>query len=160
MSIFLQGFIMLFISRFPCFFSFFSACLFLALSTSLHAEILGTSLRIWTTEPGQKSTSAYMILTSSRDSVLTNVTSPIAKQAAFFRTVRIGGTLRMNVIERLPLAAGSPVDFTTEGYQLVLSGLNHMIRPGEIVPVTLEFVEKNQSRQTVTLSLTGHFFNE
>ncbi|MPS49918.1 copper chaperone PCu(A)C [Methylobacillus sp.] len=140
--------------------SFFSVFLMLVFSTSACAEIIGTGLRIWTTEPGQKSTSAYMVLTASEDIVVLNVTSSRARQAAFFRTVRVGDTLRMKLMERLPLSAGNPVDFTAEGYQLILSGFDQVIRAGETIPVTLEFMGKDQHRQMVTLSFMGHPFNE
>jgi len=134
-----------------------AGCL-LALATSSYAEILATGQRIWTTEPGQKSTSAYMILTSSRDVVIVSVSSPHAKQAAFFQTVRVGGSLKMRMMDRLALAAGHPVDFTQEGYQLILSGLNHAIKQGDQVSVKLEFMEKDQRIQTVTFTLIGNSF--
>jgi copper(I)-binding protein len=127
-------------------------------SNIAQAEMIATDLKVWATDQGQHSTSAYMVLNASEDIHIVGVSTPVAKSAAFFQVFYLSGSVRMRMVEKLALPSGKTVDFANDGYQLILSGLKSRIDVGQTIPVTLHIVDRTNRPSTLQLTLTAEPF--
>jgi len=94
------------------------------------------------TVQGQRSTAAYMQLTSPTESALVSASSPVAKIVEIHEMKMEGGVMKMSAIRELALPAGKPVDLKPGGYHVMLMALEQPLKEGSTVPVTLTFQDK------------------
>jgi len=93
------------------------------------------------TVPAQQSATVFMRITASADTTLTGAATPVAKLAELHSMTQEAGVMKMRPLERLPIRAGTTVALTPEGTHLMLTGLAHQIREGDVVPISLSFVD-------------------
>ncbi|CAL94770.1 copper chaperone PCu(A)C [Azoarcus olearius] len=101
------------------------------------------------TVPAQKSTGAFMQLTSAQDARLVEVRSPVAKVVEVHEMAMEGDIMKMRAIPALALPAGKPVELKPGGYHVMLIDLPAQIREGDSVPLTLVIEAKDGKRESV-----------
>ena len=112
------------------------------------AQVAVTNAWVRGTVPGQKGTGAFMQLTSAADMTLIGVASPVAKIVEIHEMAVDGGMMRMRAVDKLALPAGKAIDLTPGGYHVMLMDLAQPLKEGDVVPVTLTFVDKAGKRIT------------
>lgn len=116
-----------------------------------HAEVKITDAWVKPTMPGQPVAGAYMTLVSDKDAHIVEMHSPVAGKTEIHSMSMEGNIMRMKRLERLPLKAGKPVELKPGGFHIMLMDLNHQIKEGEAVPISL--VAQDESGKKVTLSI-------
>jgi len=102
--------------------------------------------------PGQDTTVAYMKLNSSTNAALVRAQSPIAKSVELHSMRMDNGVMKMRDEPRLDLPAGKTVELAPSGQHLMLMGVAQPLKPGDTVPLTLTFEERNGTTSTVQVS--------
>ena len=129
--------------RFVC----FAALIGIALPAA--AEVSVTNAWVRGTVASQKTTGAFMQLSSPVDTALIAVTSPVAKIAEVHEMKMEGGVMKMNAVDRVAVPAGKPVELRPGGYHVMLVDLVAPLKDGDMVPLKLTFEEKGGKKQTV-----------
>ncbi|MFZ5512232.1 MAG: copper chaperone PCu(A)C [Pseudomonadota bacterium] len=101
------------------------------------------------TVPAQKTTGAFMTLTSDSDAAVIGVSSPLAEVTEIHAMHMEGGVMKMRALERLELPAGKAVELKPGGYHIMLLGLRRQPKKGEAVPITLRIEGKDKSVKSV-----------
>ena len=99
------------------------------------------------TVEGQTSTAAYLKLHSDTDARLISVTSPVAARCTVHEMTMNGNVMRMRTLDSLPIPAGRAVALEEGHDHLMLEGLVHPLKPGEVVTLTLTFTESSTAKQ-------------
>lgn len=131
-----------------------------AVKSSLLAALLGLSLQahaqtqvqdawVRATVPGQPATGAFMHLTSSTDARLVGVASPVAKMVQIHQSSMKDDVMNMQKVDAVELPAGKMVVFDTEGYHVMLMGLNAQVKEGDQVPLTLTVEDASGSTENL-----------
>jgi len=83
----------------------------------------------------------YLILEnrSERPLVLTGVSSPAFGEVDLHRTVSDHGVMSMRPVDRIVIAPHATLDFSVQGYHLMLMRPAHALAAGERVPIILHF---------------------
>ena len=91
--------------------------------------------------PGQKSSAAFMTLRndSATDHAVVSAESSTAKIVELHTHVKQGGMMRMRRIERIDVPAQDETVLKPGGLHVMLIELNHQLKAGENVSVTLVF---------------------
>ena len=103
----------------------------------------------------QKSTGAFMQLSSARPVRLVGVSSPVAGVAEVHEMKMDGGVMRMRAIEALELAPGQVVELKPGSYHLMLMELKSPIKEGDTVPLSLVFEGADKKRETVEVKASA-----
>ena len=130
----------------------FHACL-LAVSVSAaagaHAQVTVKDAWVRATVPQQKSTSAFMQISASRDYRLVSVSSPVTPLAEVHEMVMRDGVMRMRQLGGgLELPAGKTVELTPGGQHIMLMDLPQQVKVGDKVMLSLVFEDKAGKRET------------
>ena len=96
-------------------------------------------------KPGVKAAEAYMVLASTEGATLLGARSPVAAQARLYGPGPGGDCARAV----LALPAGIEVALRPAATRIVLSGLAHVLRLGERVPLTLTIETASSGRQEI-----------
>jgi copper(I)-binding protein len=100
------------------------------------------------TVESQMATGAFMRLTAATDARLLAARSPVAGIVELHEMAMENNVMRMREITRLDLPAGRTVELRPGGYHVMLMDLKRTLKPGEEVPITLDF-EQGGKRLTV-----------
>jgi copper(I)-binding protein len=100
------------------------------------------------TVKGQGASGAFLTLTSTEETKLVAVQSPVAKVAEIHSTKTDKGMSYMEHLPTLPLPAGKPVEFKPGGHHVMLMGLSKPLSKGDIVPITFTFEDARGKRTT------------
>lgn len=122
------------------------------LSLSAHAQVTVDQAWVRATVPAQKSSGAFMTVTSASDAKLVGVSSPVAGMAELHQMEMQNGTMRMHHVDAVDLPAGKAVDLSA-GYHVMLMDLKRQLKDGETVPVTLVVEGKGKKRANVTVQV-------
>ncbi len=100
-----------------------------------------TSAFAMSTPPGAPTGAAYLTIGARQHSViLTGARSPISEAVELHDMSMHNGMMRMRHIKNLEIAAGDSVEMRPgNGVHLMLIGLKHALKPGDRLPLTLEF---------------------
>jgi hypothetical protein len=109
---------------------------------------------VWVTgsTPSQKTTGAFMRLTSTRNLTLLDVASPAAKVVELHEMRRDGTAMRMRRIAKLELTEGKVVRLEPGGFHIMQFGLVQPLKKGDWVPLTLSFADPQGKRWTLAVS--------
>lgn len=107
----------------------------------------------------QKTTGAFMQLTSQQDARLLEVRSPAADVVAVHQMSMANNVMRMRAVPGLDLPAGTAVDLKPGGYHIMLVNLKQQIKAGDLVPLTLVFEDQDKQRQTIELQVPARPLN-
>lgn len=101
------------------------------------------------TLPVQKSSGAYMELTSSEAALLLSATSPLAGIVEIHTMKMEGDVMKMHAIPNLELPAGKAVKLAPGGYHIMLMELKQPLKKGDVVPITLKIEGRDKQVQNV-----------
>lgn len=101
------------------------------------------------TVPAQKTTGAFMQLSSPAGTRLVEARSPAAAIVEIHEMAMENNVMKMRAVSGVDLPANKPVALSPGGYHIMLIDLKAQARAGESVPITLVFEDKDKKRQTV-----------
>ncbi len=104
------------------------------------------------TVAGQKSSGAFLILTSTEDAKVVAVKSPIAKSAEIHMTESHHGMMHMHAVEALALPANKPVELKPGAHHVMLMGLTRTLGAGDTVPLTFIIEDARGKRSSVEVN--------
>lgn len=113
------------------------------------AQVVVTDPWVRGTVTGQEVTGAYMKLTATSPTTLVGVASPAAKTVELHEMAMEGGVMKMRALPKLSLAPGKAVELKPGSYHVMLMDLEHPLKDGETVPVTLIFQDASGKKSTV-----------
>ncbi|MGZ3181348.1 MAG: copper chaperone PCu(A)C [Telluria sp.] len=131
----------------------FVAALLLASAGAL-AQVTVRDAWVRATVPAQKTSGAFLTITSARDAQIVAVRSPVAATVEMHQMDMRSTTMNMRAVDAIALPAGKTVDFGAAGYHVMLMELRRQLKAGETVPLELLVEEKNKKRLTVTVQAT------
>lgn len=99
----------------------------------------------------QKSTGAFMQLSSAQGGRLLEVRSPVAEMVEIHEMRMDGTVMKMRAMPALDLPAGQSVELKPGGYHIMMMGLKAPVKAGDSVPLSLVFEAKDGKRETVEL---------
>ena len=117
--------------------------------SALAADLEVTAPWVRGTVPAQKSTGAFMQLTSKAGVTLVGVASPAASVVELHEMVMDNNVMRMPPVPRLELQAGKTVELKPGSYHVMLIDLKKPLTKGEIVPITLKVEGKDKKVEMV-----------
>lgn len=124
----------------------------IAASAAARAEVTVKDAWVRATVPAQKSTGAFMTITSTADAKVVAARSPVAKSTEIHESMVMGGHAHMHEVEALELPAGRPVQLKPGGYHVMLMGLERPVKAGERVAIELVVEGRDGRRATVEVS--------
>ena len=99
----------------------------------------------------QKSTGAFMQLTSAKAAKVVAASSPLAAMVEIHEMKMDGDNMKMRAVDALPLPAGQTVALKPGSYHVMLMGLKAPIKAGETVPLTLTVEGEDKQRTAVEI---------
>jgi len=131
---------------------------FLALAAGAHEYNLDklTIGHPWSTvtRGGLKTAAVYVTFvndgpTSDR---LLKVSSPIATSAMIHTNIKDGDVMRMRMMDSVEIPAGKTVELKPGGMHIMLEGLDHPLKDGEMFPLTLTLANEGDVKVEVMVS--------
>ena len=113
------------------------------------ADVTVTQPWVRGTVPPQKATGAFMRLQSTTDAKLVAASSPAAKLVEIHEMAMVNNVMRMRPVAEVALPAGKSVDFKPGGYHIMLMGIEHQLKDGDSVPITLTVRNADGKTQTI-----------
>lgn len=104
------------------------------------------------TVPGQPATGAFMHITSTTDSKLVGVSSPVAKSVQIHQSSMKNDVMSMQRVDSVDLPAARTVVFDANGYHVMFMGLAAQIKEGDQVPLTLTVENDQGVRESIEVS--------
>ena len=126
-----------------------AAALLFALALPAAAQVTVTDPWARATVAGQKTSGAFLQLTSATDAVLVGAASPVAKIVEIHEMKMDAGVMKMAAVDKLPLPAGKPVELAPGGYHVMLMDLTRPLKAGETIPLTLTIADPAGRTQKV-----------
>lgn len=108
------------------------------------------------TVPAQKTTGAFMTITSDTDATLIGASSPVADTVEVHTMQMEAGVMKMRAINRLDLPAGRAVELKPGGYHIMLIGLKRALSKGDAVPLKLQIEGKDKSVLEIDVQAQVH----
>jgi copper(I)-binding protein len=121
------------------------------LGLSLHAQAQTQVEDAWVraTVAGQPATGAFMHVTSTTDSKLVGVSSPVAKMVQIHQSSMNNDVMSMRQVDSVDLPAGKTVVFDANGYHVMFMGLAAQVKEGDKVPLTLTVENDKGVRESI-----------
>lgn len=130
--------------------------LFLAcLGSPALADVTVTNPWVRATTSLQKSTVAFMQISSSNEARLIKVDSPVAKVVEIHEMVMKNYMMKMQAIPAIDLPAGKVVELKPDGYMVMLTGLKQQIMEGDTVPMSIVIEGRDKKRETIMLNFSA-----
>ena len=120
-----------------------------AITLTAAAEVSVTGAWVRGTVTGQKTTGAFMHLSSPVDTALIAVTSSAAKIVEVHEMKMEGGMMKMHAVDKVAVPAGKPVELKPGGYHVMLVDLVAPLKEGDTVPLKLTFEDKGGTKHTI-----------
>jgi periplasmic copper chaperone A len=128
----------------------FLATVFLATAAfTAQAQVTARDPWVRATVPAQKTTGAFMTLTSSEDLKVVGASSPAAAKVELHASMSMGGVMQMHALDSIALPAGKAVELKPGGMHVMLIGLARQMKEGEKVPIVLAIEGKGGRRGQV-----------
>lgn len=123
----------------------------LSLSTlsSAWAQVTVTQAWVRATVAEQKTSAAYLHITSKRAARLIDVRSSVAGLAEIHEMKMDGDVMRMRAVPAVDLPAGQTVQLAPGGHHVMLMDLKHALKAGSTVPITLVIEGADHQRETL-----------
>ncbi|HEY8977567.1 MAG TPA: copper chaperone PCu(A)C [Burkholderiaceae bacterium] len=118
-------------------------------SAAAHAQVAVSDPWVRTTVAQQKTTAAYMTITSLKGGKLVDASSPVAASAEVHEMKMDGDLMQMRAVDALPLPTGQAVELKPNGYHMMLMGLKAPVKAGDVVPIKLVIEDSKGQRKTV-----------
>ena len=127
-----------------------------------HAQVTVKDPWVRASVPQQRSTGAFMRITSVQDARLVEVRSPVAAAVEIHEMKMDKDIMKMRVLPNgFDLPAGKTVELKSGGYHVMLMDLKQPVKDGALVPVTLVIECRDGKRtlvevQALAKPLAGH----
>lgn len=123
----------------------------LSFSLAVHAEVKVDQPWVRGTIAAQKSTGAFMTLTSDKPVSLVSAASPAAKIVEIHEMKIENNVMKMKAMPKLDIVPGKPTELKPGSYHVMLIELVKPLSKGDSVPLTLEFKDADgkSSKQEV-----------
>jgi copper(I)-binding protein len=133
----------------------------LLLGLSLNASAQTTVEDAWVraTVAQQASTGAFMHITSTTDSKLIGVQSPVAGIVQIHQSSMVNDVMSMKQVAEVALPAGKTVQIEPEGYHIMLINLVGQVKEGDQVPLTLTVENADGKKETIQVNATARAMN-
>jgi len=105
------------------------------------------------TVPGQKSSGAFMDITSKRPARLVAIATPAASVAEIHNMKMEGGVMKMSAVNGIALPANQTVKLAPGGYHVMMMDLKQQLKAGDRVPLKLTFEMEDKTRETLDLTV-------
>lgn len=125
-----------------------------AAPASVCAQVTVSDAWVRATVPAQKSSGAFMRVTSPVPARLVGVSTPVARVVELHKMELKGDRMKMGAVDAVELPAGKEVNLASGGYHVMLMDLKRQLKAGETVPLTLEVVTGKDQRSTVLVNAT------
>ncbi|MCL2876988.1 MAG: copper chaperone PCu(A)C [Betaproteobacteria bacterium] len=112
-----------------------AATLFAAPTVQAQVDVADPWVRA--TVPEQKTTAAFMKITSKADAKLVDARTALAGRTEIHEMAMDGDIMKMRQIPNLPLPAGATVELKPGGFHVMLFELTAQAKEGDTVPLTL-----------------------
>lgn len=96
--------------------------------------------------PGTEITSAYMTIVNNSEKTvtLTKVSSKISPQIEIHQNIMTNDMMRMQKLESVKINSNESLVLEPSGLHLMLFKLTHVLKPGEVVELTLHFTDEQK----------------
>ncbi len=121
-------------------------CGLLAFALDASAEVKAGDAWVRATVPSQKSTGAYVTLTSSEDAKVVGVRSSAAAAVELHMSSMDGGVMQMRALDAIALPAGKAVELKPGGTHVMLMGLAKPVAVGDSFPLVFIIEDKRGKR--------------
>jgi periplasmic copper chaperone A len=135
--------------------SILAVLLFLTAPAVVLAQVAVNDPWVRATVPEQKSTGAFMQLTSPNGARLVEARSPAARVVEIHEMAMVDNVMKMRAVAGVDLPAGKAVNLQSGGYHVMLIDLKGQIKAGDSVPITLVFEGKDKKRESVDVKATA-----
>lgn len=125
-----------------------------AAAASAFAQVTVSDAWVRATVPAQKSSGAFMRVTSPVPARLVGISTPVAGTAELHKMEMKGDQMKMGAVEAIELPAGKEVNLASGGYHVMLLDLKRQLKAGETVALTLDVVTGNEKHSTVLVNAT------
>jgi len=124
------------------------ASFLIAITGTTLAQVKVTDPWVRGTVASQKSTGAFMQLSSPTATRLVDASAPDMRVEIHEMSMQ-GDVMRMKQITGLDLPGGKTVELKPGSYHLMFFDVNHQLKEGDTVPLTLTFENAKKARETV-----------
>ncbi len=131
----------------------------LGMSLHVSAQTIVDDAWVRATVPGQPSTGAFMHITSSTDSKLVEVRSPVAKTVQIHESKMTNDVMSMQPVASVALPAGKSVAIEPEGYHVMLIDLVNQVKAGDQVPLTLIVEDSKGVKESIEVKAEARALN-
>ncbi len=131
----------------------------LGMSLHVSAQTVVDDAWVRATVPGQPSTGAFMHITSSTDSKLVEVRSPVAKTVQIHESKMTNDVMSMQPVASVALPAGKSVAIEPEGYHVMLIDLVNQVKAGDQVPLTLIVEDSKGVKESIEVKAEARALN-
>jgi hypothetical protein len=125
-----------------------------ATAISATAGVTVTDAWVRGTVPAQKTTGAFLTVTSSEEAKIVGASSPVAGLVEIHTSERYGGVMQMHAVDEVKLPAGKSVKLEPGGSHVMLMQLKKPIGAADTVPISLDVVDAKGKRSRVTVNAT------
>ena len=131
----------------------------LGMSLQVSAQTVVDDAWVRATVAGQPSTGAFMHITSSTDSKLVEVRSPVAKTVQIHESKMANDVMSMQPVSSVALPAGKSVAIEPEGYHVMLIDLVGQVKAGDQVPLTLIVENSKGVKESIEVKAQARALN-
>ena len=131
----------------------------LGMSLHVSAQTVVDDAWVRATVAGQPSTGAFMHITSSTDSKLVEVRSPVAKTVQIHESKMQNDVMSMQPVTSVALPAGKSVAIEPEGYHVMLIDLVNQVKAGDQVPLTLIVEDSKGVKEQIEVKAEARALN-
>src|SRR5579859_3608637 len=107
----------------------------------------------WTTvtHGGLKTAAVYVTFVNdgAKADKLLKVSSPIAQQASIHANIKDGDVMKMREQDGIDIPAGKTVELKPGGMHIMLMGIDHALKDGEMLPLTLTLANEGEVKVEV-----------
>lgn len=100
--------------------------------------------------PGQATSTLQLNLTTLKPINLISVSSPVAESIEIHSLMASKGTMKMQVVNSLPISDHRTVLFGSGGLFLMMKGINQPLQIGDRVPLSVVFTFDDKQKRTVS----------
>ena len=131
----------------------------LGMSLHVSAQTVVDDAWVRATVVGQPASGAFMHITSSTDSKLIEVKSPVAKTVQIHQSTMENDVMSMKTVASIALPAGKTVNIDPEGYHVMLIDLTGQIKEGQDVPLTLVVENAKGEKESIEVTAKARALN-
>ena len=131
----------------------------LGMSLHVSAQTVVDVAWVRATVAGQPSTGAFMHITSSTDSKLVEVRSPVARTVQIHESKMQNDVMSMKPVAAVALPAGKSVAIEPEGYHVMLIDLVNQVKAGDQVPLTLIVEDSKGVKELIEVKAEARALN-